>query len=98
MSESRPPYLRVTWTDPVTGRKGYMVIDRLIDGMAGGGTRMRAGLDLHEGERLARTMSIKNGAIRLPGGGAKGGVDCDPPHPPSRPRLTRAVPPRPPWP
>jgi len=97
MSESRPPYLRVTWTDPVTGRKGYMVIDRLIDGMAGGGTRMRAGLDLHEVERLARTMSIKNGAIRLPGGGAKGGVDCDPHDPESRPMLTRFVRAMRPW-
>src|SRR5215471_16840979 len=74
MSEPRAPYLRVTWTDPVTGRKGYMVIDRLIDGIAGGGTRMRAGLDLQEVERLAHTVSIKNGAIKLPGGGAKGGL------------------------
>src|SRR5215467_14583665 len=97
MSEPRAPYLRVTWTDPVTGRKGYMVIDRLIDGIAGGGTRMRAGLDLQEVERLAHTMSIKNGAIKLPGGGAKGGLDCDPHDPEARPMLTRFVRAMRPW-
>jgi len=64
-----------------------MVIDRLIDGIAGGGTRMRAGLDLQEVERLAHTMSIKNGAIKLPGGGAKGGLDCDPHDPEARAML-----------
>ena len=91
MSDSRVPYLRVTWTDPVTSRKGYMVIDRLINGVAAGGTRMRAGLDLQEVERLAHTMSIKNGAIGLPGGGAKGGIDCDPHDPEARAMLTRFV-------
>src|SRR5262245_13336765 len=65
--------------------------------MAGGGTRMRAGLDLHDVERLARTMSIKNGAVRLPGGGAKGGLDCDPHDPEARPMLTRFVRAMRPW-
>lgn len=91
MADQREPFLRVTWTDPVTGRNGYVVIDRLIDGIAGGGTRMRAGVTMEEVERLARTMSIKNGAVRLPGGGAKGGVDCDPHDPEARPMLTRFV-------
>ncbi|HVC99950.1 MAG TPA: Glu/Leu/Phe/Val dehydrogenase dimerization domain-containing protein [Candidatus Dormibacteraeota bacterium] len=91
MPEKREPFLRVTWTDPVTGRKGYVVIDRLIDGIAGGGTRMRAGLTMEEVERLARTMSIKNGAVRLPSGGAKGGVDIDPHDPEARALLTRFV-------
>ena len=67
MADRKEPFLRLTWTDPVTERKGYLVIDRLIDGIAGGGTRMRAGLTMDEVERLARTMSIKNGALRLPG-------------------------------
>jgi glutamate dehydrogenase (NAD(P)+) len=91
LTETREPYLRLTWTDPVTGRKGYVVIDRLIDGIAGGGTRMRAGVTLQEVERLAHTMSIKNGAVRLPGGGAKGGLDIDPHDPEARPLLTRFV-------
>ena len=91
------PFLRVSWTDPVTGRMGHLVIDRLIDGISGGGTRMRAGLTLDEVERLAWTMSIKNGAVRLPGGGAKGGIDCDPHDPGARAMLTRFVHAMRPW-
>ena len=91
MTEKRAPYLRLTWTDTVTGRHGYVVIDRLVDGIAGGGTRMRAGVTMEEVERLAHTMSIKNGAIRLPGGGAKGGLDIDPHDPEARALLTRFV-------
>ncbi len=91
MSEGPEPFLRLTWTDPVTGRRGYVVIDRLVNGLAGGGTRMRAGVTLEEVERLARTMSLKNGAVNLPGGGAKGGLDCDPHDPQARAMLTRFV-------
>jgi glutamate dehydrogenase (NAD(P)+) len=91
MSEGPEPFLRLTWTDPVTGRRGYVVIDRLVNGLAGGGTRMRAGVTLEEVERLARTMSLKNGAVNLPGGGAKGGLDCDPHDPEARALLTRFV-------
>jgi glutamate dehydrogenase (NAD(P)+) len=71
------PYLRVVWTDPVTGRKGYLVIDRLVRGISGGGTRVRPGVTLEEVERLARTMTLKNGALNVPSGGAKAGLDCD---------------------
>src|SRR6266513_1670188 len=74
MSSDSEPRLRVIWTDPVTGRRGYAVIDRMVNGLAGGGTRMRSGVTMQEVERLARTMSYKNGAFNLPGGGAKGGV------------------------
>ena len=91
MSTDVEPRLRVVWTDPVTGRKGYAVIDRMVNGLAGGGTRMRAGVTLEEVERLARTMSYKNGAFNLPGGGAKGGVDIDPHDPAARGMLSRYV-------
>ena len=91
MAAESEPRLRVIWTDPVTGRKGYAVIDRMVNGLAGGGTRMRAGLTLDEVERLARTMSYKNGAFNLPGGGAKGGVDIDPHDPEARAMLGRYV-------
>jgi glutamate dehydrogenase (NAD(P)+) len=87
----REPFLEVVWTDRVTGRKGFAVIDRLVNGIAGGGTRMRSGVTLEEVRRLARTMSIKNGAINVPGGGAKGGLDCDPHDPEARPMLVRFV-------
>ena len=75
MATRSEPRLRVIWTDPVTGRRGYAVIDRMVNGLAGGGTRMRSGVTLDEVERLARTMSYKNGAFNLPGGGAKGGAN-----------------------
>jgi len=91
MAASSEPRLRVIWTDPVTGRKGYAVIDRWVNGLAGGGTRMRAGVTLEEVERLARTMSYKNGAFNLPGGGAKGGLDIDPEDPEARGMLSRYV-------
>jgi glutamate dehydrogenase (NAD(P)+) len=91
MGAASEPRLRVIWTDPVTGRKGYAVIDRMVNGLAGGGTRMREGVSLGEVERLARTMSFKNGAFNLPGGGAKGGIDIDPHDPEARGMLSRYV-------
>ncbi|TME08172.1 MAG: Glu/Leu/Phe/Val dehydrogenase [Chloroflexi bacterium] len=91
MATRSEPRLRVIWTDPVTGRRGYAVIDRMVNGLAGGGTRMRSGVTLDEVERLARTMSYKNGAFNLPGGGAKGGVDIDPHDPEARAVLSRYV-------
>jgi glutamate dehydrogenase (NAD(P)+) len=84
-------YLRLTWTDPVTGRQGFLVIDRLVGGLAGGGTRVRAGCTLEEVSRLAATMSLKNGVLSLPAGGAKCGVDADPRDPETLPLLTRFV-------
>lgn len=75
---ARQPFLRVTWTDPVTGTTGYVVIDRLVGSIATGGTRMRAGCTLEEVEDLARGMSYKTGALNIPVGGAKGGIDFDP--------------------
>jgi len=86
---SEEPYLRVIWTDPVTGRNGYVVIDRLVRGISGGGTRVRRGVTLHEVERLARTMTLKNGSLNVPAGGAKAGLDCDISEPGSRELLLR---------
>lgn len=80
----RPPYMTVTWHDPVSGRPGHLVIDRLIDGASGGGLRMRAGCTVDEVADLARAMSLKEAVAYTPGdrytpfGGAKGGIDCDP--------------------
>lgn len=84
-------YLRLTWTDPVTGRQGFLVIDRLVRGLAGGGLRVRAGCSLEEVSRLAAAMSLKNGALGIPAGGAKCGLDCDPREPETAPLLTRFV-------
>src|SRR5215210_3033637 len=72
------PFLRVVWTDPDSGTNGYVVIHRLVGGIATGGTRMRAGCTLEEVEDLALGMSYKTGALNIPVGGAKGGIDYDP--------------------
>ncbi len=91
-TDERPePFLRTIWTDPVTGARGYVVINRLVGGIATGGTRMRAGCTLEEVEDLARGMSYKTGALNLPVGGAKGGIDYDPFDPEAREVLKRFV-------
>ncbi|MER5886395.1 Glu/Leu/Phe/Val dehydrogenase dimerization domain-containing protein [Streptomyces sp. NPDC001941] len=79
-----PPLLSVDWTDPVTGRTGHLVVDRLVRGVASGGLRMRAGCTREEVAGLARGMTMKEAlhydpdARYVPLGGAKGGIDCDP--------------------
>jgi glutamate dehydrogenase (NAD(P)+) len=85
------PLLRVTWTDPETGCHGYAVIDTLVNGIAGGGTRLRRGCSLEEVERLARAMTLKTAALGVPAGGSKCGVDCDPRDPQSNAVLVRFV-------
>ena len=70
-----------TWTDPVTGATGYLVVHTLVSGIATGGTRMRAGCTMTEVEDLARGMANKTATFDLPVGGAKGGIDFDPKDP-----------------
>ncbi|MFI6095813.1 Glu/Leu/Phe/Val dehydrogenase dimerization domain-containing protein [Lentzea sp. NPDC051213] len=77
-------YLQVTWTDPATNARGYLVIDRLVRGVSSGGLRMRAGCTLDEVRGLAEGMTAKEAlnydpeARYVPLGGAKGGIDFDP--------------------
>ena len=78
------PLLEITWTDPVTGRKGYVVIDTLVRGLASGGLRLREGCSLDEVRGLAQGMTRKEALVYdpadryLPLGGGKGGIDIDP--------------------
>ncbi|MFF0561610.1 Glu/Leu/Phe/Val dehydrogenase dimerization domain-containing protein [Streptomyces sp. NPDC004266] len=78
------PLISLTWTDHVTGRRGHLVIDRLVRGVSSGGLRMREGCTLDEVSGLARGMTMKEAlhydpsARYVPLGGAKGGIDCDP--------------------
>ncbi|MFJ1749724.1 Glu/Leu/Phe/Val dehydrogenase dimerization domain-containing protein [Streptomyces sp. NPDC088116] len=81
------PLISLTWTDHVTGRQGYLVVDQLVRGVASGGLRMRRGCTLDEVTGLARGMTMKEALhfdaddprVRyVPLGGAKGGIDCDP--------------------
>ena len=87
-------FLQVTWIDPATGARGYLVIDRLVRGVSSGGLRMRAGCTLDEVRGLAEGMTAKEalnydpGARYVPLGGAKGGIDFDPYDPRAQEVLT----------
>ncbi|TQE17317.1 glutamate dehydrogenase [Streptomyces ipomoeae] len=78
------PFLSLTWTDHVTDRQGFLVVDRLVRGVSSGGLRMRPGCTLDEVAGLARGMTMKEAlhydpeGRYIPLGGAKGGIDCDP--------------------
>lgn len=91
------PLLKVTWTDSVTGRNGYLVVHSLVSGLATGGTRMRAGCTMEEVEHLARGMARKTAVFDLPVGGAKGGIDCDPKDPEAEGVLRRFLQAMRPW-
>ena len=54
------------------------MINSLRGGAAGGGTRMRLGLDQHEVTSLAKTMEVKFTVSGPPIGGAKSGINFDP--------------------
>ncbi|MCQ9130681.1 Glu/Leu/Phe/Val dehydrogenase dimerization domain-containing protein [Streptomyces hilarionis] len=89
------PFLSLTWTDHLTGRQGFLVVDRLVRGVCSGGLRMRPGCTLEEVTGLARGMSLKEAlhydpeARYVPLGGAKGGIDCDPRDPQAYGLLVR---------
>ena len=53
--------------------------------------RARDGCTLDEVTRLAATMSLKNGVLGIPAGGAKCGIDCSPRDPDALPLLRRFV-------
>jgi glutamate dehydrogenase (NAD(P)+) len=90
-------FMEVTWTDEVTGKQGFLVIDRLVRGAASGGLRMRAGCTLSEVRDLARGMTLKEAVVYSPGdnyvpfGGGKGGIDCSPYDPDARGVMKRYV-------
>lgn len=79
--EERAPEIVFEWNDPPTGARGWVVINSLRGGAAGGGTRMRKGLDRREVESLAKTMEVKFTVSGPAIGGAKSGIDFDPSDP-----------------
>ncbi|GAB4395545.1 MAG: Glu/Leu/Phe/Val dehydrogenase dimerization domain-containing protein [Microscillaceae bacterium] len=76
--EHRPPEIVFEWKDRETEAEGWVVINSLRNGAAGGGTRMRLGCDRREVESLAKTMEIKFTISGPPIGGAKSGINFDP--------------------
>lgn len=76
--ENKRPEIVFEWKDAETEAVGWVVINSLRGGAAGGGTRMRAGLDKREVESLAKTMEVKFTVSGPPIGGAKSGINFDP--------------------
>ena len=79
--ETKAPEIVFEWHDAETPAKGWVVINSLRGGAAGGGTRMRKGLDRREVESLAKTMEVKFSVSGPAIGGAKSGIDFDPADP-----------------
>jgi glutamate dehydrogenase/leucine dehydrogenase len=79
--ENKQPEIVFEWKDPETEAIGWVVINSLRGGAAGGGTRMRLGLDKREVESLAKTMEVKFTVSGPPIGGAKSGINFDPADP-----------------
>ncbi len=79
--KEQSPEIVFEWHDEETGAEGWVVINSLRGGAAGGGTRMRKGLDRHEVESLAKIMEIKFTVSGPSIGGAKAGINFDPEDP-----------------
>lgn len=79
--EGKAPEIVFEWNDSETEAKGWCVINSLRGGAAGGGTRMRKGLDRHEVVSLAKTMEVKFSVCGPAIGGGKSGINFDPADP-----------------
>ena len=76
--ENKLPEIVFNWRDSQTEAEGWVVINSLRGGAAGGGTRMRVGLDINEVLSLAKTMEIKFTVSGPAIGGAKSGINFNP--------------------
>ena len=76
--ENKPAEIVFHWHDSETIAEGWGVINSLRGGAAGGGTRMREGLNEHEVLSLAKTMEIKFTVAGPAIGGAKSGINFNP--------------------
>jgi glutamate dehydrogenase/leucine dehydrogenase len=83
------PELTIAWSDRETGARAWLVINSLRGGAAGGGTRMRLGVDPREVTYLAKAMELKFSISGPPIGGAKTGIAFDPQDPRKRQVLER---------
>ncbi|GAA4766649.1 MULTISPECIES: Glu/Leu/Phe/Val dehydrogenase dimerization domain-containing protein [Flavobacterium] len=87
--ENKEPEVVFNWKDPETDAEGWTVINSLRGGAAGGGTRMRKGLDMNEVLSLAKTMEVKFSVSGPAIGGAKSGINFDPNDPRKKEVLQR---------
>jgi glutamate dehydrogenase/leucine dehydrogenase len=79
--KSKQPEIVFEWSDAETDAKGWVVINSLRGGAAGGGTRMRKGLNKEEVISLAKVMEVKFSVCGPTIGGAKSGINFDPTDP-----------------
>ncbi len=79
--EAQAPEIIFHWRDRLSEAEGWVVINSLRNGAAGGGTRLRKGCNLQEVISLAKTMEIKFSVCGPPIGGAKSGINFDPEDP-----------------
>ena len=87
--ENKEPEIIFNWKDAETDAEGWTVINSLRGGAAGGGTRMRKGLDMNEVLSLAKTMEVKFSVSGPAIGGAKSGINFDPNDPRKKEVLRR---------
>ncbi len=87
--EEKQPEIVFHWKDQETDAEGWTVINSLRGGAAGGGTRMRKGLNKNEVLSLAKTMEVKFTVSGPAIGGAKSGINFDPNDPRKRGVLER---------
>jgi glutamate dehydrogenase/leucine dehydrogenase len=87
--ENKEPEIIFNWKDAETEAEGWTVINSLRGGAAGGGTRMRKGLDMNEVLSLAKTMEVKFSVSGPAIGGAKSGINFDPNDPRKKGVLQR---------
>jgi glutamate dehydrogenase/leucine dehydrogenase len=87
--ENKQPEIVFNWKDSETEAEGWTVINSLRGGAAGGGTRMRKGLDMNEVLSLAKTMEVKFSVSGPAIGGAKSGINFDPSDPRKKGVLQR---------
>jgi glutamate dehydrogenase/leucine dehydrogenase len=76
--KEKKPEIVFEWHDAETDAEGWIVINSLRNGAAGGGTRMRKGLTREEVTSLAKVMEVKFSVCGPPIGGAKSGINFDP--------------------
>lgn len=79
--KAKRPEVVFEWHDQETEAEGWIVINSLRNGAAGGGTRMRKGLTKAEVVSLAKVMEVKFSVCGPDIGGAKSGINFDPSDP-----------------
>jgi len=75
------PEIVFEWNDPLSEARGWLVINHLTGGAAGGGTRMHPGVTREEVTYLSKLMELKFGLAGPRIGGAKSGIAFDPADP-----------------